>query len=135
VESALDAAFGPGDWVVSFTRSEPNMYLNQGLVTELKLDPAAVERTAARAAMTVAGVYWAVTRTQLLTGQLPRTEWAVQATLGFHPQRSGDVVVLLQPGSQAAAEGTTHGTAWGYDSHVPLALRGPGIEGGRYLRR
>ena len=28
--------------------------------------------------------------------------------------------------------GTTHGTPYGYDAHIPLILMGPGVKGGRY---
>jgi arylsulfatase A-like enzyme len=32
-------------------------------------------------------------------------------------------------------KGTSHGTPWNYDSHVPLILMGPGIRPGKHYRR
>jgi len=41
---------------------------------------------------------------------------------GFHPQRSGDVIVVYAPGwiEGSYRTGTTHGSIWTYDTHVPL---------------
>ncbi len=55
----------------------------------------------------------------------------------YHPQRSGDIAIVLRPyylpassGDTATATGTTHGTPFAYDTHVPLLVYGPGIPGG-----
>ena len=54
----------------------------------------------------------------------------------FHPNRSGDVYVLLQAGwFEGRAKGTTHGTTYAYDTHVPLLFYGWGIRPGQTLRR
>jgi hypothetical protein len=42
---------------------------------------------------------------------------------GYFPGRSGDVVVVYAPGlieSEGYTRGTTHGSIWTYDTHVPL---------------
>lgn len=135
VEKSLDAVHGADDWVAACTRTLPNVYLNQARIAAHALQPEQVETVAARAAMTVPGVYAALTRSQLLTGQVPPTDWARAVVLGFHPRRSGDLVLVPQPGWIAAANGTTHGSPWVYDTHVPLLLRGPGIRDGRVMRR
>ncbi len=51
---------------------------------------------------------------------------------GHHPKRSGDVVFLLEPGwySATRVSGTTHGTAYTYDTHVPMIFFGHGIPHG-----
>ena len=51
----------------------------------------------------------------------------------FHPDRSGDVYVVLKPYyllSTTIGTGTTHGTPHDYDCHVPLLVYGPGVGGG-----
>jgi hypothetical protein len=135
VEAALDTACGAGDWVLAFTRTEPNLYLNRELAASCGLDMAVVERAAADAAAAVPGVLAAFTRTQIMAGQLPAWPWVARVTLGFHPQRSGDVVVVTAPGvlPTGARVGTSHGTPWPPDTDVPLILAGPGIRSGRYL--
>jgi predicted AlkP superfamily pyrophosphatase or phosphodiesterase len=52
---------------------------------------------------------------------------------GFNFQRSGDVCVILQPGwfgDWGRKTGTTHGSAWNYDTHVPLYWWGWKIKNG-----
>ena len=51
---------------------------------------------------------------------------------GYHPRRSGDLLVLFEPGWYAgyAPTGTTHGTWNPYDSHIPLLWHGWGIKPG-----
>jgi len=55
---------------------------------------------------------------------------------GYHSKRSGDVVVVLEPGWYGAGsvEGTTHGSPWTYDTHVPVVFFGKGIKKGSSVR-
>ncbi len=49
---------------------------------------------------------------------------------GFFPARSGDVVVVYASGlieSEGYAKGTTHGSIWTYDTHVPLIFWWQGV--------
>jgi predicted AlkP superfamily pyrophosphatase or phosphodiesterase len=52
----------------------------------------------------------------------------------FHPRRSGDVLFVLAPYCVPGARGTTHGSPWHYDTHVPLLLVGSGIKPGHFER-
>jgi hypothetical protein len=51
---------------------------------------------------------------------------------GFYQRRGADVYVLLEPYWIYSARGTTHGTAFSYDAHVPVIFMGPGIKAGRF---
>lgn len=55
---------------------------------------------------------------------------------GYHAKRSGDVMVLLEPGwySAESIQGTTHGSPWTYDTHVPILFYGNGIRKGSSVR-
>ena len=49
---------------------------------------------------------------------------------GFNPVRSGDLLIELNPVSYfnlGGTDRTTHGTAYSYDTHVPLLFFGWGI--------
>ena len=46
----------------------------------------------------------------------------------YHPERSADVVMVMQPWTIPNLQGTTHGSPYDYDRIVPLAFLGPGIE-------
>ena len=59
---------------------------------------------------------------------------------GIMPERSGDIVYTLKPGyfeaeGIYAGKGTTHGSGWTYDTHVPVLLFGQGIAHGEVVRR
>lgn len=56
-------------------------------------------------------------------------------TNGYNVQRSGDIMVVLQPGwLDGGATGTTHGLWNPYDSHIPLVWMGWGIRAGKTNR-
>jgi predicted AlkP superfamily pyrophosphatase or phosphodiesterase len=129
---ALTKAFGPGDWVEG--RAGSTLYLNQALIAERGLDAAAVERAAARGIESVAPVWRAYTRTQLLEGRVPPDPWSRRVLVSFNRERGGDVEVLYEPYWLGGTSGTSHGTPFSYDTHIPLIAMGPGIRKGRYDR-
>jgi len=50
---------------------------------------------------------------------------------GYHPDRSGDVVFVLEQNTIIYGDkGTTHGSGYDYDTHVPLIFYGKGIKKG-----
>ena len=50
---------------------------------------------------------------------------------GYHPDRSGDIVFILEPQTIIYGEkGTSHGSGYNYDTHVPLIFYGKGINKG-----
>jgi arylsulfatase A-like enzyme len=51
---------------------------------------------------------------------------------GYNFKRSGDIAYQLEPSwiSGGGAQGTTHGSAYSYDTHVPILFYGKGIKQG-----
>ncbi len=130
-KQALVDAYGPGLWVEG--RSGSSLYLNRNLIALKGLDPAAVQQTAATGVEKRPEVWRAYTRAQLLEGRVPPDPWSRRVLLSFNRDSSGDVEVLLEPYWMAQeSPGTTHGTPYSYDTHIPLILMGPGIRAGRY---
>jgi predicted AlkP superfamily pyrophosphatase or phosphodiesterase len=131
-KTALDAAFGADDWVSSFV--EPEMWLNPDAISRHKADPREVRRIAADAVRAVDGIYDVYTRDQLLEGRMPDTPISRKVITGFHPKVSGDLLTVPENlwFWGGGTGGTTHGTPWAYDTHVPIALAGPGIRPGTY---
>ncbi len=132
VNKALGARFGEGKWVLSLVNDQ--LYLDQKLIAEKKVDPAEAERVAGDAALASDGVLNYFTRTQILAGLVPGGEVARRVTNGFNRKRSGDVWLILKPFS-FFTEGdvaTTHGSSYNYDTHVPVIIFGAGMRAGRY---
>jgi arylsulfatase A-like enzyme len=53
---------------------------------------------------------------------------------GFNPERSGDVVIIPKPFKffSTSSSGTTHGSPYNYDTHVPIIFYGMMFKPGRY---
>jgi hypothetical protein len=58
--------------------------------------------------------------------------WLAALRASYVPDRSGDVLFVPARGWVLSEHGTNHGTPYEYDTRVPLAFIGAGIEGGRY---
>ncbi len=133
VNEALSQAFGEDAWVESISQHY-NIFLSRATLRKRHVDEAKAEASAAQAAAQVPGVMAAFTRTQLLTGNLPDSPLSHKASNSFSSQRSGDVFVIFEPYASPtlADKGTTHGSAWNYDTHVPLVLWGSAFRPGAY---
>jgi len=134
-ETALDTAIGPEDWIAS-TENGDLYFGDKALATFPTVPRARLEEIAADAVMQVAGVQFACGRSAVLAGRVPRSRLGQQITNGTHPERSGDVTIVLRPqwipGSAPTGTGTTHGAPYPYDSQVPLLVAGFGMRPGAY---
>jgi hypothetical protein len=129
---ALSDAYGAGQWIEG--RAGSALYLNRTLIALKRLDPAEVEQTVATGVEKLAPVWRAYTRTQLREGHVPLDPWSRRVLLSHNRERSGDVDILFEPYWMSGEDGTTHGSAFSYDTHIPLVIMGPGIRAGRYHR-
>src|SRR6476469_5607599 len=126
VERALVRRHGPGKWVIDLDNQQ--VYLNRPLIAEKGLDLVKVQAEVAATLLKLPGVAQTMTATDL-----QRTHWQQGSGMfqenGYNAARSGDVLALLSPGWLEAytyplLQGTTHGTAGAYDTHVPLLFWG-----------
>lgn len=133
IETALSNKYGEGHWVIG--RSGPSPYFNYDVIASKKADPAEVRLVAADAVRAMPHVFRVYTRDQLLSGQLLEDYVSVAVRNGFYRQRSADLFVI--PEAYYLFDkppGTSHGTPFNYDTHVPIIFMGPGIKPGEYHR-
>ena len=130
INNALNKRFGAGKWLMPGTIVNP--YLNLGLIQSKKLDPAEVERVAADAAMSEKNISRVYTRHDLISGRIQQDPIGHAQTLSFYAPRSGDVFILPEPYYLIEATGTSHGTPYDYDTHVPVIFYGPHIKTGEF---
>ena len=130
VQAALAQKYGAGNWIQS--PSEHSLYLNWALIREKNLDDAEVARAAARAALGVPHVFRVYTREQLMNGTVAQDSVGRRVMNGFFVKRAADVYILVEPYWMFSQHGTTHGTTFSYDGHVPVIFMGPGIKPGAY---
>lgn len=130
VQSALTARYGEGDWILF--GSYGTFYFDNDLIRQKNLSAKEVHDTATEALLKIPQVFRVYTREQLIAGQVLPDVVGIRVLNGFHAGRGGDVIALLDPYWMFSGHGTTHGSAFHYDSHVPLIFMGPGIKSGRY---
>jgi predicted AlkP superfamily pyrophosphatase or phosphodiesterase len=130
VQAALTKKYGEGKWITG--PAEHSLYLNLDLIREKKLDRAEVDQAAADTALTIPHVFRVYTREQLTKGAIQNDQVGRRVTNGFFERRSADVFLLLDPYWMFGVRGTTHGTPYSYDAHVPVIFMGPGIKAGRF---
>lgn len=128
---ALDARFGAN---LIEAEDNLNVFFNRGKIDSLKLDPNEVCDYAASVILTWEEVKGAYTRQQL-NGAGLNDEWMIMIRRGYHKDESGDIIFNLQPGylpvserSEDSGKGTSHGSAYAYDTHVPLLWYGGGLQ-------
>ena len=119
----LNAVYGEGDWVKGY--SERQIFLNRTLIEDARLSLDDVQKKVARFLVQFSGVsaaypYSAFEANDFGNGNLKRI------INNFNPQRSGDVIVVLNPGWVEKDEDyvTNHNSPYEYDSHVPLIWYG-----------
>ena len=131
VEKALNEKFGAGQWI-SFS-ADGVIYFSPDPIPGKKLDMAEVQKVAAdtiRAQPHIARVY---TRSQLAAGALGLDPVDTRVRNGFNAARGPDVFTVTDPYYMFSATGTTHGSPYGYDTHVPVIFLGSArIRAGSY---
>jgi hypothetical protein len=123
LRSYLNAVYGEGDWVKGY--SEKQIFLNRTLIEDARIPLEEIQKKVARFLVQFSGVasaypYSAFEANDFGNGHLRRI------INNFSPQRSGDVIVTLNPGwvEKEGDQLTNHNSPYEYDSHVPLIWYG-----------
>ena len=133
VNKALEEAFGQGDYI----RASDNyqMYLNHATLQAKKIRVEEVHRVVREALLSVPGVADVLNLANLGSSSLNDYQLELYKNL-INAKRSGDLQILMQPGwFSGGSTGTSHGSPYNGDTHVPLLFYGWGIPKGETLRR
>ena len=77
------------------------------------------------------GVKEAYTAVDLKTQEFAKNRPSL-LQMGYNHKASGDVLLILEPGWLTGGQrGTTHGSGYSYDTHVPISFYGWGIKPGQ----
>ena len=126
LQQALVKRHGAGQWVLSYENQQ--VYLNRPLIAQKNLSLRTFQDEVADIMIGFSGVTRAIT-----ADDLQKSHWESGMLMylenGYFPKRSGDVLVVLEPGwlesyQYPVNKGTTHGSAGNYDTHVPLVFWG-----------
>jgi predicted AlkP superfamily pyrophosphatase or phosphodiesterase len=110
---------------------KPGLYLDAEALHRAGVSMSHAEAKLAREVLKIPGFSHAFTRSALQSGAVPDTPVARSVLNAFHPERSGDVLVVPEQfwffGWSAGGDASTHGTPYPSDQHVPIVFAGPGI--------
>jgi predicted AlkP superfamily pyrophosphatase or phosphodiesterase len=134
LRSYLNAVYGEGDWVKGF--SERQIFLNRTLIEDARIPLEDIQKKTARFLIQFTGVasaypYYAFEANDFGSGHLRKI------VNNFSPQRSGDVIVTLNPGwvEKDGDQITSHNSPYEYDSHVPLIWYGWTVNRSNVMRK
>jgi len=131
VQSALSERLGPEQWVLH--TASGNIYFDYNVIARKGADRSELERLGCEAAVKVEGVADCLSRTQLLSGQLLPGSISSHVLNGFYAERNGDLIITLKPYyMHRTGTGTTHGSPYSYDTHVPIIFLGRKVAAGNY---
>jgi arylsulfatase A-like enzyme len=129
LDSVLAEKYGPGKYISS--RNAHQIYLNRSLLEEKKIDAKKMRDQCAMFVKKFDGVAEALTSDEL-QDEGCRQGLGSFIQNGYNDRRSADVLIELKPGwiDWYTHTGTTHGSAYSYDTHVPLLFFGTNIPHG-----
>ena len=128
VDTALLKHFGRSYLILVYSNDQ--FFLDRALLLEEGLDVDVVARFIARTSELEPEVQRTLTAEDLRNASFYEgAEANIQR--GWNAKASGDVLVMLKPGFlEYSLTGTSHGSPYAYDTHVPFLILGPGIPKG-----
>jgi predicted AlkP superfamily pyrophosphatase or phosphodiesterase len=129
----MSYTYGDANLVRNYSNAQ--FFLDHEVIRNLDLRIEDVQRAIARELLSYDGV------SRVFTGyQMEHNEYSHGIPYiiqnGYNQKRSGDVILVLDPAVVYYPKtGSTHGSPYVYDTHVPLLFYGKGIQKGSTLER
>ena len=123
-----------GDSRIIQSAQNYQLYLNREVMAKRNLSISEVTETLQASLSLEEGVYTVI---NLAEGKISSIPEYYQKKLSnvYNPKRSGEIMILPEPAwFEGGLKGTTHGTMYTYDTHVPLLFFGWGIHHGETVR-
>ncbi|MDB9954340.1 alkaline phosphatase family protein [Flavobacteriaceae bacterium] len=131
--TSLQNKYGVSNLIKKISNNQ--VFLNQERITALKLDLEDVQKYVVNEIISYPHIKKAYTATTMQTSYFKE---GVEKMLqnGYNQKLSGDVLYTLESGVISyGPKGTTHGSGFNYDTHVPLLFYGNGIQSGKTYER
>lgn len=123
------AKYGEGNWILNFSNEQ--VFLNKDLAKDKNIDFEQMQRDIADFVLRYSGVKAAYTAIDMRNQEFTKNHPHL-LQMGYNHKASGDVLLILEPAWLSGGQrGTTHGSGYSYDTHVPIAFYGWGIKQGK----
>lgn len=126
--------YGEGNWISNFSNEQ--VFINYELAKEKGINIEKIQRELAEFLLRFDGIKEVYTATDMKRmDYLSGKKHLLQ--MGYNHKASGDLLLILEPAWLSSSwRGTTHGTGYTYDTHVPVVFMGwniPQGESSRYI--
>ncbi|WP_373055615.1 alkaline phosphatase PafA [Zunongwangia sp. H14] len=133
VEEFVEKEFGRADLIENISNNQ--VFFNYEALEKAQIAAEELELKLAHEILQLKQIDKVFTRTQMQQGSFTKG-LAADIQNGFNQKRSGDVIYVLDPAVISYSKtGSTHGTGFSYDTHVPLIFYGNGIAHGSTVKR
>ena len=130
---SLKKKYGVSDLVKKISNNQ--VFLNQERIAALKINLEDVQKFVVNQIIGYPHIKKAYTATTMQTHYF-KDGMEKMLQNGYHQKLSGDVLYTLESGVISyGPKGTTHGSGYNYDTHVPLLFYGNGIQPGKTYDR
>jgi predicted AlkP superfamily pyrophosphatase or phosphodiesterase len=133
LNKVLKATFGDGEFIRAADNSQ--YYLDAKILKEKKISYAQIYEVVREILLKREEIADVIDLHNLNSSTLPDYQLNYVRN-GLNPRRSGDIMLVLNPGWFVGRNiGTTHGTLYRYDTHVPLLFYGWKVKNGETTMR
>ena len=134
IKNHLDSLFGEGPWIKNMSNDQ--IFLNHKYLDDKGASEHDISEALINYSMRFEGISNVITHENLLNGSHEHLPSLHLAQRGYNQRRSGDIFIIMEPGWMTyIRQGTTHGSSYSYDTHVPLIWYGASIQSGKSYRR
>ena len=129
----LSEQFGPGRYFLSPKFNGGALFFDHEELRKRNLSETELVSSIRDWALDDGRFHAVYSRGQLLEGRAPGRIGQLILN-GYHGERSGDVILVTKPFliASGSSTGTTHGSPWSYDTHVPVLFYGAPFRPGRH---
>ena len=135
VRENVERKYGKDEWFLDVSASE--IFLNRPVIKYRGIDLAEMQTFIAKLLLESPFLSEAITATTL--AQRNSTDPFIQLLQNsYNTKRSGDVMLIMKSGflhGKPDDKGTTHGSPYAYDTHIPILFYGTGIPAGSSARK
>lgn len=131
LDSLIKIQFNAENIIKDFSNYQ--VFYNHDEIIKNNIDLESLDKFLTREIFKFEGVNNILNRDQLLRENYTQG-YRYLAQNGYHPQLSGDLWIILNPGWMTyGPQGTTHGSPFSYDTHIPLLWYGKNIPHGKSM--
>lgn len=127
INSQFKAAYGVDSIIENYSNAQ--LKVDPTMIAKKRLNPDFVNEKIIEIILGFSGVKEVLIVDDIQKGTT--TPMEQKALNGYYKGRSGDMFIILKPGwIHDRNKGTTHGSGYSYDTHVPLIFFGSGVKHG-----